>query len=53
MPVHDCPYHCITEWNAARPGADVVEALMASLKERREKGEKLPSEELEECLEGM
>ena len=41
------------EWNAARPGADVVEALLASEKERREKGGKLPSEELEECVEGM
>ena len=41
------------EWDAARPGADVVAALVESERERRGKGGKLPSEELEDCVEGM
>ena len=41
------------EWDAARPGADVVAALVESEKVRREDGVKLPSAELGECEEGM
>ena len=41
------------EWSAERPEADVVEALMESEKVRREEGVKLPSAELEECVDGM
>ena len=41
------------EWSAERPKADVVKALMESEKVRREGGVKLPSAELEECVDGM
>ena len=41
------------EWSAERPEADVVAALVESEKVRREKGVKLPSAELGECVEGM
>ena len=42
-----------SEWDAERPGADVVAALVESERVRREKGVKLPSAELGECVEGM